>query len=119
MSDWRDHESGRTGLSVSDLGDEESMEVQAVGEPFRRDTSESEDALHVPVRVADAPDHVADMSGDPVDNETEYHIINSSSGFFVALMEAFPDGDDVAGETFEIVAYQPGDQYSRYYEIER
>lgn len=119
MSDgWRDHEPGRAGLSVAGLGDGESMTAKVISEPFRRDTDESDDALHVPVHVDDAPDHLEDMSDETVTQDKEYNIINSSSAFFNALVDAFPEGTEMAGETVEIVARQPGDNFSRYYEIE-
>lgn len=123
--DWRDHESGRTGLSVGGLRDGDSMEVQGTSEPFRRDTEEADDALHVPVVVIEAPDYLEDMSGDPVDvyegddeEPTEYHIINSSSAFFEALTRAFPPGAEVNGTPFRISVEQPDDAYSRTYSIE-
>lgn len=116
--DWRDHEPGRAGLSVAGLGDGESMTCGVLSEPFRRDTEESDDALHVPVTVGDAPDHMEDMSGESLDSESEYNIINSSSAFFNALVEAFPPGEEMAGSTIEITARQPGDNFSRFYEIE-
>lgn len=116
--DWRDHEPGRAGLSVAGLGDGESMTARVLSEPFRRDTDESDDALHVPVQVVDSPDHLNDMSGESITQEKEYNIINSSSAFFNALVDAFPEGTEMAGETVEITARQPGDNFSRFYEIQ-
>ena len=116
--DWREHEPGRAGLSVAGLGDEESMVVSAIAEPYFAETEESDEAFHVPCVVESAPDHMTDMSEKEIDSETEYNIINSSSGFFNAMLDAFPEGQDVAGETLEITAYQPGDNFSRSYEID-
>lgn len=118
-NDWRDWEPGRTGISVAQLSDGESVQAQIVGEPYRDETSESDDALHVPVQfVGDIPDEFRDMSGDPVDNEEEYNIINSSSTFFNALVGAFSEGTDLNGQMVDITARQPDDQYSRSYEVE-
>lgn len=122
--DWRDHEAGRTGVSVGQLSDGETVTVEAVSEPFRRDTEEAEDALHVPVIVHEAPDGFADMSGDDIEtaddseDPAEYNIINSSAGFFESLVNEFPEGVAVAGSVFDITARQPDDSFSRYYEID-
>lgn len=120
MSNWRDWEPGRTGVSVANLADGESLTVQVIDEPFRQDTEQSEEALHVPVKVLESPEGFPDMSGDNVDSETEYNIINSSTAFFNALMNAFPEGQQVQGQHLEIEAHQPDpdDQFSRAYEIE-
>lgn len=125
MSDWRDFTPGRTGVSVANMGDGETVEAQIVGEPYREDTSVSDDALHVPVVFLETPTEFADMSGDDVvtaedsnGEAREYNIINSSTAFFNALLDAFPDAETVVGQTVEITARQPGDEYSRFYEIE-
>lgn len=118
MSDWTDHEAGRTGVNVSQLADGESVTCQGAGEPFRRDTSESDDALHVPVQFLETPEDFVDMSENEIDDETkEYNIINSSTSFFEAMLSVFED-TPMAGQSFEITAHQPDDVYSRYYEIE-
>lgn len=125
MSDWRDFEPGRTGVSVASMDDGETVEAQVVGEPYREDTSVSENALHVPVVFLEVPDGFSDMSGDSVvtaeDSEgepKEYNIINSSTAFFNALLDAFPEANSMTGQTVEITARQPGDEYSRFYEME-
>lgn len=124
-SDWRDFEPGRTGVSVARLGDGEVARAQVVGEPYREETATSENALHVPVAFLDIPDGFEDMSGEPVvtaeesDGEPkEYNIINSSTAFFQALLDAFPADGSINGQMMEITARQPGDDYSRFYEIE-
>ncbi|AAQ13753.1 hypothetical protein [His 1 virus] len=125
MSDWRDFEPGRTGVSVANMADGESVEVQVVGEPYREDTSVSDNALHLPVVFLEAPDSFQDMSDDSVvtaeesDGEPkEYNIINSSTAFFNALVDAFPEAEQITGQSVEITARQPGDEYSRFYEME-
>lgn len=116
--DWREHQPGRTGLSVAGLADGESMLVAVVGEPYFAETEESDDAFHVPVQIESAPEHLSDMSGEDLDAEREYNIINSSSGFFNAFLDAFPSGENPVGETLEITARQPGDNYSRSYQVD-
>lgn len=118
MSDgWRDFEPGRRGVSVAQLADGESVTAGITGEPYRRETAESDHALHVPVVFGDVPDGFEDMSGDAVQEGEEYNIINSSSAFFEALIGAFPEGADVAGSNVEITASQPGDDFTRTYTI--
>lgn len=115
--DWRDFEAGRRGVSVSQLSDGESLNAQIIGEPYRESTSESENALHLPVMLMDVPDDFRDMSGEEIDSEEEYNIINSSSTFFSALLEAFPEDVQANGQNVEISASQEGDTFTRSYEI--
>lgn len=120
---WRDYEPGRTGVSVASLADGETVKAQIIGEPYREDTSVSDNALHVPVSFVEVPDGFEDMSGEQVETasdngEAEYNIINSSSAFFNALLEAFPADTTINGQIVEIEAHQPGDDYSRFYQIE-
>lgn len=125
-SDWRDHETGRPGISIGQLSDGESITVQAIGEPYWREQEieqadgsvDEAEALHLPVRVLDHPDDLLAMSDDDIDPEAEYDIINSSSGFFNALKAAFPDGTAVNGQHLTVTAHQPDDVFSRYYTVE-
>jgi len=125
MSDWRDFEPGRTGASVASMADGETVKAQIVDEPYREDTSVSDNALHVPVVFLEVPDGFEDMSDDSVvtaeeseGEPKEYNIINSSTAFFNALIDAFPEADTMAGQTVDITAREPGDVYSRFYEME-
>lgn len=117
--DWRDFEPGRTGISVARLDDGQSVVCRIVGEPFRRETEESENALHVPVvfDMDSVPKAFFDMSGYEIQEGKEYNIINSSTAFFNALMQEFPDGNSLEGKTVEISAEQPKDAFSRTYEV--
>lgn len=118
-SDWRDWEAGRTGVSVAGLQDGESMAVQIIDSPYREDTQESQDALHVPIVPMNYPEGFTDMSGEVLEEGDEYNIINSSSGFFNALLDAFPEGENPEGQIVEITAHQPTNEaYSRFYDIE-
>lgn len=117
-SDWRDHEVGRRGVSVAQLSDDESVLAQVISDPYRKSTSESDNALHVPVIfMGDIPDHFTDMSNEEVNNEREYNIINSSTAFFNALLEAFPEDVQATGQNVEITAHQDGDAFTREYDI--
>lgn len=119
-----DFEPGRTGLTVAGLSDGESLEVMGIGNAFLDSTEESEDAIHVPVTVLEAPDGFTDMSGDPIEEaegeegDKEYNIINSSTGFYNALVDAVGEQGRTAGQLLTITAHQPGSEAtSRYYEI--
>lgn len=116
--DWRDFEAGRRGVSVAQLSDGESALAQIISEPYRKSTSESDNALHVPVIFMDVPDDFRDMSGEEVDSEREYNIINSSTAFFNALLEAFPEDAETVGQNVEISATQEGDAFTRSYRID-
>ncbi len=126
MDDWRNFTPGRTGVTVAQIGDNDSVEAQIVDEPYRDETSQSDDALHVPVVFLSVPDGFEDMSGEAVetaedsDDPQEYNIINSSSAFTRALLEAFPNPDaTLNGQSVEITATQEGEEsYSRTYTIE-
>lgn len=124
-NDWRDFTPGRTGASVGQMADGEEIKVQVVSDPYREDTSESDNALHVPVVFLETPEGFTDMSGESVvvagDAEgepEEYNIINSSTTFFEALLEAFPQGSSIEGQIVNITARQEGDTFTRTYEIE-
>ena len=128
MSDRRglvDYEPGRRGVSVAGLSDGESLTVQGIGNVYLDETEHSDDAIHVPCHIAEAPDDFRDMSGEPVqtvddtEEPVEYNIINSSSAFYNALIDVFGEAGETNGETFVITAYQPGDSFTRYYEIDR
>lgn len=117
--DWRDHEPGRRGVSVAQLSDGEAITAQILSNPYRQETEQSQDALHVPcVFVGEIPDGFTDMSGEEIQEGEEYNIINSSTAFFNALLSAFPEGNDPTGEVIEITGHQPADAYSRYYSVE-
>lgn len=123
--DWRDFEPGRTGVSVGQMADGEELKALVVSEPYREDTSESDNALHVPVVILEAPEGFADMSGEPVElseesdgEPEEYNIINSSTAFFEALLDAFPEGSGIDGQIINVSVEQPGDTFSRRYEVE-
>lgn len=120
-----DYEPGRTGISVANLSDGAEMTVQGNANAYLDSTEHSDDAIHVPCFVMDAPDGFTDMSGEPVetvednpDNPKEYNIINSSTAFYEALIEAFGEEGRTDGQTFTIRASQPGDSFTRTYQIE-
>lgn len=115
--DWRDFEAGRRGVSVAQLSDGENLTAQIIAAPYRKSTSESDNALHVPVMFMDVPENFRDMSGDEIDTEKEYNIINSSTAFFNALLEAFPEDAQTTGQNVEISASQDGDAFTRSYDI--
>lgn len=119
-----EYEPGRTGLSVSQLGDGQAVTVLCTGDVFLQETSESDDAIHQPCVVLDAPDGFTDMSGDPVetsadvDEPEEYNIINSSTAFYEALVRAGFQEGETDGQKLYIEASQEGDdQFSRKYSI--
>lgn len=128
---WTDKEPGRAGLSLGQLSDGESIRAQIVGEPFWQTheidqgdgSTEEAEALHVPVNPLDVPDGYTDMSGEELDDDAEYAVINSSSSFYQALMSAFgvetgQEPPQLNGQIVSITAYQPSDQYSRFFEVE-
>lgn len=120
---WADAEAGKRGLSVAQLSDGETAAFQLTGEPYRQETAESPDALHIPVNPLDVPDGFADMSGDTLQEDMEYVIINSSSGFYQALCAALGiepgEGYDgsLEGQHMTVEASQPGDTFSRTYSV--
>jgi len=117
--DWFDHEVGRQGASIARLSDGEGAVIDVIDEPYFAETSESAEAFHVPVRFVNVPETFDDMNDDPISEDEEYNIINSSSGFFTAFRDAVSDPSEVAGSRLEITAHQPNDEAtSRYYTVE-
>lgn len=138
MSDWRDFEEGRPGITLSRLGDGESISLFIDKEPFLNTeeidqddgTTETSEALRVPVIPVSVPDGFTDMSGESVsvveepheagEEAPRYHVINSSTAFKKAMREAFPDGIDPVASIVTITAHQPdeSDQFGRTYTVD-
>lgn len=120
MTDRRglgDFDPGKIGISVAKLQDGDSLRVQVQADAYVEETSHSDSAIHVPCVVLEAPDYFRDMSGNEIQENEEYNIINSSSGFYNALVDAI-GVENHQGQHLEIQAHQPGDEpTSRYYEI--
>lgn len=137
MSDWRDFEEGRPGISIGTLPDGDSLTVFIDESPYlnkeeiERDDGRTEESesLRVPCIPVDVPDGFTDMNDDEiatvddphdVDDPDRYDIINSSSAFKVAMREAFPDGVEATNATVTITAHQsdPNDPFTRSFEVE-
>lgn len=127
-----DFEPGRRGLSVGQLSDGETASFRCEGNPYTDThqipqgdgTVDEAEAIHVPVSPEDVPDGFADMNGDPVDSDEEYNLINSSTGFYLALCRALgiEPGEEYDGSIessiMHVSAVQEGDEFSRDYQIE-
>lgn len=117
---WREQAApDREGFGLGELDSDESVEVTFLDDGTLKET-EHGDALSIGVSVHSIPDGYTDMNDNEVETvdeneEAEYNLMSSSKRLMYELAQV---GENLAGASVVITAYNESNSFDRTYTVE-